>query len=93
MPALQLSAEHTTWLTRMENYLRAERYSRNGRERVSMARRFLCYLQKSGLNVHTVTPSDLRKYCGGLNVYAVPPAGRICLTGNVICIIRRSECC
>jgi integrase/recombinase XerD len=62
MPALQLSAEHTTWLTRMENYLRAERYSRNGRERVSMARRFLCYLQKSGLNVHTVTPSDLRKY-------------------------------
>jgi hypothetical protein len=27
-----------------------------------MARRFLCYLQKSGLNVHTVTPSDLRKY-------------------------------
>jgi integrase/recombinase XerD len=62
MPALQLSAKHSFWLTRMENHLKAERYSRNGRERVSMAKRFLCYLQKCGLNVHTVTPSELRAY-------------------------------
>jgi integrase/recombinase XerD len=62
MPVLYLSTEHTLWLTRMENHLRAERYSRNGRERVSMARRFLGYLQKKGLNVHTVHPTDVTKY-------------------------------
>src|SRR5579864_1427511 len=62
MPVLELSAEHTVWLTRMENYLKAERYSRNGKERVSMARRFLDYLQKNGLNVHTVQLSDVTKY-------------------------------
>jgi integrase/recombinase XerD len=62
MPVLELSAEHTIWLTRMDSHLRAERYSRNGRERVSMARRFLGYLQKKGLNVHTVQPSDVTNY-------------------------------
>lgn len=62
MPVLDLSAEHMIWLTRMESHLRAERYSRNGRERVSMARRFLGYLQKNGLTVHTVQPSDVSKY-------------------------------
>lgn len=66
MPVLELSAEHTIWLTRMENHLRAERYSRNGRERVFMARRFLGYLQKNGLNVHTVQPSDVTKYLSRL---------------------------
>jgi integrase/recombinase XerD len=62
MSVLELSAEHAIWLTRMANHLRAERYSRDGRERVSMATRFLGYLQKEGLNVHTVQPSDVRKY-------------------------------
>jgi integrase/recombinase XerD len=62
MRVLELSAEHTIWLARMDNHLRAERYSRNGRERVSMGRRFLGYLQRKGLNVHTVQPSDVTKY-------------------------------
>jgi integrase/recombinase XerD len=62
MPVLELSAEHTIWLTRMENHLGTERYSRNGRERVSMAKRFLGYLQKNGLNVDTVQPSHVTKY-------------------------------
>jgi integrase/recombinase XerD len=62
MPIPKLSADHDVWLTRMENHLKAERYSRNGRERVSMARRFLGYLQKKGLNVHTVQPTDVTKY-------------------------------
>lgn len=62
MPVLKLSANHTSWLKIMKNHLVAERYSRNGRERVSMARRFLGYLQKRELNVHTVQPSDVTKY-------------------------------
>lgn len=66
MPLLELSAEHTLWLMRMEDHLRAERYSRNGRERVSMGRRFLGYLQRKGLNVHTVQPSDVSKYLSRL---------------------------
>lgn len=66
MPALQLSADHRSWLTRMENHLRAERYSRNGTERVSTVSRFLCYLEKRGLNVHTVQPSDVTKYVSRL---------------------------
>lgn len=62
MPVLELSADHTTWLAKLENHLSTERYSRNGRERVAMARRFLGYLQGSGLNVQSVEPSDITKY-------------------------------
>lgn len=48
----------------MANYLRTEGYSRDGKTRVSMARRFIGHLQKGGLNVHTVQPSDVTKYLG-----------------------------
>lgn len=66
MSTLELSVDHESWLTRMDNHLRAERYSRNGAERVSIARRFLGYLEKRGLNIHTVQPSDVTKYVGRL---------------------------
>lgn len=66
MSVLELSADHTTWLTRMENCLKTERYSRDGRERVSMARRFLGHLQKMGLDIYSVQHSDVTKYLAQL---------------------------
>jgi len=62
MPLVELTTDHTAWLTKLENYLIAERYSRNGRERVSMARRFLSHLEKMGLSVHTAGLLDVRMY-------------------------------
>lgn len=66
MPVLELSANHKSWLTRMQRHLRAEGYSRNGTERVSMAKRFLGHLEKRGLNIRTAQPSDVTKYLSRL---------------------------
>jgi hypothetical protein len=66
MAVLELSADHDVWLTRMADYLRSERYSRDGRENVSMSRRFLIHLQKKGLTVHNVQPCDVTMYLRGV---------------------------
>jgi hypothetical protein len=66
MPAPEFSADNDAWLTRMAAYLKCEDYSRDGREDVSMSRRFLIHLQKRGLTVHNVKPSDVAKYLRGV---------------------------
>lgn len=65
MPVLERSADHDVWLTKLTAYLRSERYSRDGRENVSISRRFLIHLQAKGLTVHTVQPRDVTRYLRG----------------------------
>lgn len=62
MPVPKLSADHDACLSRMADYLRNERYSRDGRERLSISRRFLAHLQRKGLTVHNVQPFHVTKY-------------------------------
>ncbi len=62
MPVLELSADHDVWLTKMFDYLRGEAYSREGKDYVAIARRFLIHIQKKGLTVHNVRPSHVDKY-------------------------------
>jgi hypothetical protein len=61
MPVLELSADHDVWLTKMFDYLRGEAYSREGKDYVAIARRFLIHIQK-GLTVHNVRPAHVDKY-------------------------------
>jgi integrase/recombinase XerD len=62
MSVPELSADHDGWLTKMFDHLRSERYSREGTAYVAIAKRFLLYVQKKGLTVHEVQPSDVEKY-------------------------------
>jgi integrase/recombinase XerD len=62
----KLSAYHYVLLTRLAAYLRSERYSRDGTEKVSMSRRFLIRLQNKGLTVRNVQPFHVTKYLNGL---------------------------
>jgi integrase/recombinase XerD len=66
MPVLASSADHEVWLKQLDAHLKGERYSREGREKVSIARRFLNHLQKKGLTVHTVQPCDVTGYLKGV---------------------------
>ena len=66
MPVPKLSADRDVWLTRMADYLRSERYSRDGRHNVSIAKRFLIHLQNKGLTVHDVQPFHVTKYLRGV---------------------------
>jgi integrase/recombinase XerD len=66
MLAPELSVDCSILLSKMADYLRSESYSRDGMEKVSMARRFLIHLQKKGLTVHDVQPGDVTKYLNGL---------------------------
>jgi integrase/recombinase XerD len=66
MPLAELSDDPDVWLTRLSDYVKEERYSRCGRHYESAARRFLDYLQREGLTVHTVQSSDVKKYVNGL---------------------------
>ena len=62
MPVLELSPDHGVWLTKLFDYLRGEGYSREGKDYVAIARRFLIHIQKNGLTVHDVSPSHVEKY-------------------------------
>jgi len=62
MPVPELSADHQRWLTKLAAYLRSERYSREGRESVSISRRFLIHLQGNGLTVYSVQPCNVTRY-------------------------------
>ena len=50
------------WLTRMADYLRGARYSRDGRAYVAIARRFLGDLQSKGLSIWKMQPADVTQY-------------------------------
>ena len=66
MLAPELSADCNIWLSKLSTYLKRESYSRDGRERTAMVRRFLMNLEKNGLTVHTVRPSDVTNYLSSL---------------------------
>ena len=66
MPSIELSPDHDVWLTKLFNYLRGEGYSREGRDYVAIARRFLIHIQIKGLTVHAVNPSHVDKYLRGM---------------------------
>jgi integrase/recombinase XerD len=75
MPMPELSDDHDVWLKQIIDHLKDERYDgRCARDYVSMAKRFIGYLQREGLTVHTVQAPDVDKY---LNVLRHRPnAGR-----------------
>jgi len=60
----ELSVDCNIWLSKMDTYLINESYIRDGMERV--ARRFLIHLEKNGLTIHNVQPSDVTNYLDGL---------------------------
>ena len=62
MPIPELFEDHKVWVSRLAHYLKEERYSRNGKNYHSPAKRFLDYLLRENLTVHTVQPSDVEKY-------------------------------
>ncbi len=66
MSVLDLSTDHDVWLTKLNTYFKSEQYSRDGRESVSIARRFLIYLQRKGLTIHTVQACDVTRYLKGV---------------------------
>jgi integrase/recombinase XerD len=66
MPTPELSDNHEVWLSRLTDHLKEERYSRNGLNYRSPAKRFPDYLQRDGLTVQTVQPSDVEKYLNKL---------------------------
>lgn len=66
MPTPELSDDHEVWVSCLADYLKEERYSRNGQNYRSPAKRFLDYLQREGLTVQTVQCSDLEKYLKAL---------------------------
>ena len=66
MPVIELSVNHDMWLTKMADHLKGERYSREGKYYVEIARRFLLHLETQRLTLHGVQPSDLAKYLRGM---------------------------
>jgi integrase/recombinase XerD len=62
----QSSDESDVWLGRLADYLKEERYGSCAPYRLLHARRFLDYLRRQNLTVHTVQPSDIAQYLNTL---------------------------
>lgn len=79
MLAPDLSVDCNIWLSKMDAHLRSESYSRDGREKVAMATRFLIHLENNGLTIHNVRPNDVTNYLSGLRRLRRSPR-RSCLS-------------
>src|ERR1700730_7100887 len=66
MPLPESSDDPDVWLTRFNDHLKVQRYSRCARCYESAARRFFDYLQMERLTVHTVQPCDVQKHLRAL---------------------------
>jgi integrase/recombinase XerD len=59
--------DSAVWLSRLTHHLKEERYSRCASyHHVMCVRRFIDYLQKTGLTVYTVQPTDVQSHLQGL---------------------------
>src|SRR5215470_7676080 len=62
MRTSKLSGEHESYLCRLAHYLSEERYSRAGSNHLSLAKRFLKYLDNEERTIQSVQVSDVEKY-------------------------------
>ena len=60
------SDERDVWLARLADHLKEERYGSCAPHRLLHARRFLDYLHRENLTVHTVQPPDVARYLNTL---------------------------
>jgi integrase/recombinase XerD len=80
MPLAKLCDDPAVWLSRLTDYLREERHTRGASyNQLMCARRFFDYLQRTGLTVYTVQPTDVQKHLQGLKRQRKSP-GRTGLT-------------
>src|SRR5438045_1975953 len=66
LPQSQSSDESAVWLRRLADHLKEDRFGSCAPDPLSHARRFLDYLRRLNLTVHTVQPSDIAIYLNTL---------------------------